>query len=119
MLVGNMNAKQRAAQAALAFVSSGMVLGLGTGSTADFFLLALGDALANGKLRNIRAIPTSRRSQIRAAELAIPLIDFGNCPRADLTIDGADEISPSLDLIKGLGGAFARRSSPRTRPGSS
>lgn len=103
-----MNPKQRAAEAALKFVRSGMVVGLGTGSTADQFLLALAAALKAGTLRDIRGVPTSRQSESRAMELGIPLATLAQCPRPDVTIDGADEVAPNLDLIKGLGGALLR-----------
>jgi ribose 5-phosphate isomerase A len=103
-----MNPKQRAAEAALNFVESGMVVGLGTGSTADQFLQALGAALASGKIRDIRGVPTSRQSELRARELGIPLATLARCPSPDVTVDGADEVAPNLDLIKGLGGALLR-----------
>lgn len=103
-----MNPKQRAAEAALKFVRSGMVVGLGTGSTADQFLLALAAALKAGELRDIRGVPTSRQSEKRAMELGIPLATLAQCPRPAVTIDGADEVAPNLDLIKGLGGALLR-----------
>lgn len=103
-----MSPKERAAEAAIEFVRSGMVIGLGTGSTADCFLLALGDALKSKKLTDIRGVPTSRQSEKRANELGIPLTTLAESPQPDLTIDGADEINPRLDLIKGLGGALLR-----------
>jgi ribose 5-phosphate isomerase A len=103
-----MNAKQRAAEAALPLIRNGMVVGLGTGSTADFFLQALGAALKAGKLRDIIGVATSRQSEYRAAELGIPLTTLARSPVIDLTVDGADEVDPSLNLIKGLGGALLR-----------
>jgi ribose 5-phosphate isomerase A len=103
-----MNPKQRAAEAAMSFVKSGMVVGLGTGSTADFFLVALANAIKSGKLGGIRGIPTSKQSERRAQELGIPLTTLVECSKADVDIDGADEIAPNLDLIKGLGGAMLR-----------
>src|SRR4051794_31853459 len=103
-----MNPKQRAAEAALQFVNSGTVVGLGTGSTADFFLQALAAALRAGAVRDIRGLPTSRQSERRATELGIPLTTFADVGRADVTIDGADELGPGLNLIKGLGGALLR-----------
>lgn len=103
-----MNPKQRAAEAAVAFVQSGMVVGLGTGSTADEFLKALAAAIESGRLREIRGVPTSRQSEQRARELGIPLATLVECPNPDVTIDGADEVAPNLDLIKGLGGALLR-----------
>lgn len=103
-----MNPKQRAGEAAIAFVESGMVVGLGTGSTADEFLKALAAALKSGRLRDIRGVPTSRQSEQRARELGIPLATLEECPNPDVTVDGADEVAPNLDLIKGLGGALLR-----------
>jgi ribose 5-phosphate isomerase A len=103
-----MDPKQRAAEAAIPFLISGMRVGLGTGSTADFFLLALAAALSTGRLTNIAGVPTSRQSEHRATELGIPLTTLGACPLLDLTVDGADEVDPGLNLIKGLGGALVR-----------
>ena len=103
-----MNPKQRAAEAALKFVRSGMVVGLGTGSTAEQFLIALAAALKAGAIRDLRGVPTSRQSERLAQGLGIPLATLAQCPRPDVTIDGADEVAPNLDLIKGLGGALLR-----------
>lgn len=103
-----MNPKQRAAEAAMGHLRSGMVVGLGTGSTADYFLQALGAALKSGQLKDIHGVPTSRQSEIRARHFGIPLFTLEEVPQADVTVDGADEISPGLDLIKGLGGALVR-----------
>jgi ribose 5-phosphate isomerase A len=103
-----MNPKQRAAEAALKYVRSGMVVGLGTGSTAEQFLLALAAALKAGTIRDIRGVPTSRQSERLAQSLGIPLAALAQCPQPDVTIDGADEVAPNLDLIKGLGGALLR-----------
>ncbi len=103
-----MNPKQRAAEAALKYVENGMTVGLGTGSTADFFLQALGNAIRSGRLTGIKGLPTSQQSERRAREVGIPLTTFAGSPRPDVTIDGADEIDPQLNLIKGLGGALLR-----------
>ncbi len=107
-MLKTMNGKQRAAEAAISLLQNDQIVGLGTGSTADFFLIALGNALKSGQLNGIRGIPTSVQSERRAQELGIPLLDFSKQPFADITVDGADEISPQLDLIKGLGGALLR-----------
>jgi len=90
------------------FVHDGMVLGLGTGSTADEFLTVLASAIRAGKVRGLRGVPTSRHSELRAEELGIPLVSLSKYPRPEATIDGADEVTPNLDLIKGLGGALLR-----------
>jgi ribose 5-phosphate isomerase A len=103
-----MDAKQRAAEAAIPLLASGMVLGLGTGSTADYFLQALARALETGQLSNVVGVPTSRQSEYRALELGIPLTTLGKNPVLDVTVDGADEVDPNLQLIKGLGGALVR-----------
>jgi len=90
------------------FVKDGMVVGLGTGSTADLFLQALASAIKEGRVRDVRGVPTSRQSERRAEHLHIPLATLADYPRPDVTIDGADEVAPNLDLIKGLGGALLR-----------
>ncbi len=100
--------KRRAAEAALGQVRSGMVLGLGTGSTVAHLLDLLAEALASKALSDIVGVPTSVQTERRAKQLGIPLIGLADRDRIDLTIDGADEISPSLDLIKGGGGALLR-----------
>ena len=99
--------KQAAGEAAAALVEDGMVVGLGTGSTAAFAVAALGRRVAEG-LR-IVGIPTSERTAAQARELSIPLSDFAQHTSIDLTIDGADEAeNGTLNLIKGLGGALLR-----------
>jgi ribose 5-phosphate isomerase A len=99
--------KREAAMAAVAMVEDGMVVGLGTGSTAAFAIDGL-IARVRGGLR-IVGIPTSERSAKQARDGGIPLTDFAHHPKLDLTIDGADEIARgSLDLVKGLGGALLR-----------
>ena len=108
IVVKFMNPKQRAAEAALTHIRSEMVVGLGTGSTADFFLVALADAISQEKLRDIQGVPTSRQSELRARQLDIPLTTLAGCPRPDVTVDGADDVDPALNLIKGLGGALMR-----------
>jgi ribose 5-phosphate isomerase A len=102
------NPKQRAAMAALEHVTSGMVVGLGTGSTAKFFIEGLGQSLAGGKLKDIVGLPTSVGSELLARQHHIPLVDFSQVTACDLTVDGADEVHPSLAVIKGLGGALLR-----------
>ncbi len=99
--------KWQAAEAAVAEVRDGMVLGLGTGSTAALAVAALGARVKAG-LR-IVGIPTSERTAEQALELGIPLASFADHTHIDLTIDGADEVhTGTLDLIKGLGGALLR-----------
>jgi ribose 5-phosphate isomerase A len=100
--------KRRAAEVALTYVRSGMVLGLGTGSTVAHLLSLLGDAITSGTLTDIVAVPTSEWTAREAGLRGIELIGLGDRERLDLTIDGADEVSPGVDLIKGMGGALLR-----------
>jgi ribose 5-phosphate isomerase A len=89
-------------------IRPGMVLGLGTGSTVAFFLDALGARFQAGELPGIVGVPTSSRTEVRARELGIPLRSLEEVGRLDVTVDGADEVDPNLDLVKGLGGALLR-----------
>jgi ribose 5-phosphate isomerase A len=98
--------KQRAAEEAVQRIDCGMVLGLGTGSTAAFAVRAIARRLQRGELRDVVGIPTSARTRDLADELAIPLTTLNDHPVVDLTVDGADEVDPSGDLIKGGGGAL-------------
>jgi ribose 5-phosphate isomerase A len=101
--------KRDAAEAAIeAEVRSGMVLGLGSGSTAAWMLEGLARRRSEGALSGIAGVPTSERTATRCRELGIPLIELARRPSLDLAIDGADEIAPDLSLIKGLGGAHLR-----------
>jgi ribose 5-phosphate isomerase A len=99
--------KKASAQRAIEYVKDGMVVGLGTGSTAYFVVEGLGARVAQGL--KIVGIPTSERTATQARGLKIPLATFAEYSRIDLTIDGADEVERgSLNLIKGLGGALLR-----------
>lgn len=100
--------KRLAAETAFTSVESGMVLGLGTGSTVRHLVELLGEALRSGARADIVAVPTSVQTEVQARAVGIPLIELGDREALDLTIDGADEVSPELDLIKGLGGALLR-----------
>ncbi len=100
-------AKRRAAERAVAFVRDGMVVGLGTGSTADFAIAGLVRRVRDEGLR-IRAVATSVISARAAEAGGIPLVDLNDVEYVDVTIDGADEIDPRRDLIKGRGGALLR-----------
>jgi ribose 5-phosphate isomerase A len=100
--------KRKAAHRAVEFVESGMVVGLGTGSTAGFALERIAELLSTGQLKNIAGIPTSGRTEILARELGIPLGTLDDFPEIDLTIDGADEVDADMNLIKGGGGALLR-----------
>ena len=98
--------KRLAAEKAVEAVEPGMVLGLGTGSTVYYALLKLGQNVRNGL--GIIGIPTSIQTADIAQHEGIKLSDLATYPELDLTIDGADEIDPDLNLIKGLGGALVR-----------
>lgn len=101
-----MNLKQMAAERAVEEVRSGMIVGLGTGSTAAYAVEAIGRALRDGRLHDITGVPTSSRIEQTAREAGIPLRSLNEVEHIDLTIDGADEVDPQLNLIKGLGGAL-------------
>ncbi len=98
--------KEVAARASLKYVRDGQVVGLGTGSTATIAIRLLGE-LVRGGLK-IRGIPTSIASRDLATQLGIPLTTFDEVQQIDVTIDGADEFDPALNLIKGGGGAMLR-----------
>lgn len=103
-----MDLKQQAAQKALEFVQSGMVVGLGSGSTAVHFVDMLAEKLRLGSLRGIQGVPTSEGTAQQARRLGIPLTTLAEHSTLDLAIDGADEVDPQLNLIKGLGKALLR-----------
>src|SRR6476661_4531981 len=98
--------KRAAAARAVEFVSSGMRLGLGTGSTARHFIELIGERVRAGL--DIVAVPTSQATKADAERCGIPLTTLDETPALDLTVDGADEIAPDLSLIKGGGGALMR-----------
>lgn len=98
--------KQNAAAAAMEFVEEGMTIGLGTGSTAKFFVEMLADEIADGLL--VRCIETSEQTRALARSLGVPLIPFEQVDRIHLTVDGADEVGPGGVLIKGGGAALLR-----------
>lgn len=100
--------KRKAAERAVDFVESGMVVGLGHGSTTIFALRRIAHLLEEGKLRAILGIPTSSQVERDARDLGIPLTTLNDHPVIDLTIDGADEVDEELNLIKGGGGALLR-----------
>ena len=104
--------KQNAAEYAVGFVESGMVVGLGHGSTAIFVIRRIAQLLNSGQLRDMLGVPCSIHVEREAQKLGIPLIMLDSCLSInlaiDLTIDGADEVDPDLNLIKGGGGALLR-----------
>jgi ribose 5-phosphate isomerase A len=95
--------KRQVARAALEEIRDGMIVGLGSGSTSSIFIRELGSA----KLK-VLGIPTSEESRRIAEEVGVKLTTFKDHPQIDVTVDGADEVSPALDLTKGLGGALVR-----------
>jgi len=98
--------KRAAAARAMAFVQPGMRLGLGTGSTARHFVELLGERVRSGL--KVLAVPTSEATRLQADQAGIALTTLDETPELDLTVDGADEIAPDLNLIKGGGGALLR-----------
>lgn len=109
----NQDLKIRAARKALEMVRDGMTLGLGSGSTTACFVDLLGKKLRSGSLQNLRGVPTSEATARQARSWGIPIITLsatapGGMPHLDLAVDGADEVDPSLNLIKGLGRALLR-----------
>lgn len=98
--------KRQAAYEAVKLVQSGMVVGLGTGTTAIWATRRIGELIASGELHDIIGIPTSDATAREARSLAIPLSTLQDNPLIDISIDGADEIDPDLNLIKGGGGAL-------------
>jgi ribose 5-phosphate isomerase A len=100
--------KKRAAERSVKFIESGMVVGLGHGSTALFALQRIAELLKGGVLSDLLGVPCSSQVEEEARKLGIPLTTFDEHPVIDLTIDGADEVDGNLDLIKGGGGALLR-----------
>lgn len=101
-----MNTKQIAAEKAVELIQDGMIVGLGTGSTAYFAIQKIGQRIQEGL--NIKAVASSKASEDLAHQFGIPLIPFADVEVIDITIDGADEVDPKLNLIKGGGGALLR-----------
>ncbi|WP_077298305.1 ribose-5-phosphate isomerase RpiA [Virgibacillus pantothenticus] len=98
--------KQKAAQAAVNYIRDGMTIGLGTGSTMNYFLEELKHQIHSGL--EIQGIPTSKQTEKVAKENGIPLTDFSETTKIDIAIDGADEVDTNLQLIKGGGGSLVR-----------
>ena len=103
-----MDLRQQYARSALEEVHSGMVIGLGSGRTATHFIELLGDKIQSGGLSGIQCVPTSEASAAYARQWGIPLVSLAEVSELDLAVDGADEVDPSLNLIKGLGRALLR-----------
>jgi ribose 5-phosphate isomerase A len=100
--------KQQVGKAAADRVQSGSIIGLGTGSTTSFAIQFLGDRLKSGELKDIKGIPTSFQASVLAKQYGIPLVTLDDVDHIDIAIDGADEVDPQKNLIKGGGAAHTR-----------
>ena len=100
--------KQVVADAAVKDIENGMIVGLGSGSTAALMIKSLAEEIRSGNLKNIRGVPTSFQSEVLALELNIPLVDLASVTQIDIAIDGADEVDPNFQLIKGGGACHVR-----------
>jgi ribose 5-phosphate isomerase A len=101
-----MSPKQLVGEKATEYIKDGMILGLGTGSTAYFAIMKIGEMVKNGL--KIKGVPTSKQTEELALSLDIPLLEMADVTKIDVTIDGADEYDPQKQLIKGGGGALLR-----------
>ncbi len=100
--------KKQAALAAIAEIKKGMVLGIGHGSTVHFAIQGLAKLIGSGELTDIVVIPCSKKSHRKSENAGITVVEFNSRQKIDIMIDGADEIDPSFNLIKGGGGALLR-----------
>lgn len=101
-----LNFKKMAGEKAAEYVQNGMALGLGTGSTVRFFVERLGELVGEGL--DVVGVPTSKRTEDLARQVGVPLTTLEETPTLDMAVDGADEVDPNLNLIKGMGGALLR-----------
>jgi ribose 5-phosphate isomerase A len=106
--MGDDSVKRAVGRAAADMVQSGMIVGLGTGSTAVHVIERIGERLRSGELSSIAGVPTSFQSSTLAREQGVPIVALDQIDRIDLAIDGADEVAPDLSLIKGGGAAHTR-----------
>ncbi len=100
--------KRLVADEAARTIESGQRVGLGSGSTAALFIMVLGKRIASGAIADVVGVPTSSAARELAWMHSVPVVTLEECPRLDVTVDGADEIDPWLDMIKGRGGALLR-----------
>ncbi len=107
-MVGKEKLKKMAAEKAVEYLESGMIVGLGSGSTAKYAVMEIGKKLESGELKNIFGVPTSNATKRLAENSGIPIIDLTEKTGINITIDGADEVDEKLNLIKGGGGALLR-----------
>ncbi|HHI00102.1 MAG TPA: ribose 5-phosphate isomerase A, partial [Thermococcus litoralis] len=98
--------KRMVAKEALKYIDDDMIIGLGTGSTTAHFIQMLGKKLMTGELEDVYGIPTSHQSRLLALESGVPVVSLDEVDAIDLAIDGADEVDPHLNLIKGRGAAL-------------
>lgn len=103
-----MDSKEQAGRRAADYVKDGMVVGLGTGSTAEWAIRAVAERVQGGDLKGIRCIVTSNQTRSLASELGLTIMGLEDVDGVDLTIDGADQVDDNLNLIKGAGGALLR-----------
>ena len=103
-----MDPKEQAGRKAAEYIKDGMVVGLGTGTTAEWAIRAVGDRVREEQIKDIRCIVTSSRTRSLAVELGLTIMGLEDVEGVDLTIDGADQIDEDLNLIKGGGGALLR-----------
>lgn len=101
-----MDRKRLAAEKAVEYIKNGMIVGLGTGSTAYWAIREIGQRVSEGLA--IQVVPTSKQSEAQARRLGIPIVTFAEIAAIDITIDGADEVDGQLNVIKGGGGALLR-----------
>jgi len=101
------DAKRVAGQKAASFIEEGMIVGLGTGSTAEWFVRALAERVQKEKLR-VQTVASSHASAVLGRSLGLHVVELNDVPRVDITVDGADEIDPKKRMIKGGGGAHVR-----------
>lgn len=100
--------KQLVGKAAADRVQSGMIVGLGTGSTTAYTIEYLGERIKSGELKDIKGVPTSFQAEVLAKQYGVPLTTLDEVDHIDIAIDGADEVDPNLNLIKGGGAAHTR-----------
>ncbi|ASJ17595.1 ribose 5-phosphate isomerase A [Thermococcus chitonophagus] len=98
--------KRAVAKEALKYVEDEMVIGLGTGSTTAYFIQFLGEKIQKGELEEVYGVPTSYQAKILAMEYGVPVVSLDQVDAIDIAVDGADEVDPNLNLIKGRGAAL-------------
>ncbi|ASJ09988.1 ribose 5-phosphate isomerase A [Thermococcus sp. P6] len=110
--------KKAVAREALKFVEDDMVIGLGTGSTAGYFIRYLGRLIMEEELQDVYAIPTSYQSRLLAIESGVPVVGLDEVDAIDVAVDGADEVDPNMNLIKGRGAALTMEKAIEYRAGT-